>query len=697
MKVYTTDKIRNVALLGHSGSGKTSLAESMAFLAGLTKRAGTVDAGNTISDYGKQEIKRKISIQTSVIPIPWEDSKINVIDTPGSLDFLGEVSEAMTAADSAIIVVSGKNGVESGTKRAWELCEKYNMPRMFFVTDMDIDDASYRQVVEDLRALYGKKIAPFHLPVRENGEFTGYVNVIQKIGKKWNKDGKVEHSDVPDYSKEYLDTYREDLMESVAETSEEFMDRYFNGEEFSEGEIRQALRKSVNTGDIVPVMMGSNILNRGQFTMMVDIVKYMPSPEQRECVGINADTNDVFNANYDFSLPKSAYVWKTMVDPFVGTYSFIKVNSGVLKTDDLMWNQKTESEEKIGKIYTLTGSKAEEVSELHAGDIGALSKLSKTKTTDTLSTKSKPVIFVKSGLPVPYTCMRYIVKKKGEEDKAAQALSKIGQENLTIKTEVDAANHQLLIYGLSEQQIDIVREILKEDYKVEIDLEKPLVAFKETIQGKADIDNKYKKQTGGHGQYGHVKMTFEPSGNLEEAYIFTESVVGGNVPKNYFPAVEKGLQEGVKAGPLAGYPVVGIKANLYDGSYHPVDSSEMAFKTASNVALKKGIMAAKPILLEPIESLSVVCPDEYTGDVMGDLNKRRARVLGMDAGEGGKTTVRAEIPSSELFGYGKDLRSITGGTGDFSYEFLRYQQAPSDVQQKEVEARAALLAENADQ
>ena len=608
MKVYTTDKIRNVALLGHSGSGKTSLAESMAFLAGLTKRAGTVDAGNTISDYGKQEIKRKISIQTSVIPIPWEDSKINVIDTPGSLDFLGEVSEAMTAADSAIIVVSGKNGVESGTKRAWELCEKYNMPRMFFVTDMDIDDASYRQVVEDLRALYGKKIAPFHLPVRENGEFTGYVNVIQKIGKKWNKDGKVEHSDVPDYSKEYLDTYREDLMESVAETSEEFMDRYFNGEEFSEDEIRQALRKSVNTGDIVPVMMGSNILNRGQFTMMVDIVKYMPSPEQRECAGINADTNDVFNANYDFSLPKSAYVWKTMVDPFVGTYSFIKVNSGVLKTDDLMWNQKTESEEKIGKIYTLTGSKAEEVPELHAGDIGALSKLSKTKTTDTLSTKSKPVIFVKSGLPVPYTCMRYIVKKKGEEDKAAQALSKIGQENLTIKTEVDAANHQLLIYGLSEQQIDIVREILKEDYKVEIDLEKPLVAFKETIQGKADIDNKYKKQTGGHGQYGHVKMTFEPSGNLEEAYIFTESVVGGNVPKNYFPAVEKGLQEGVKAGPLAGYPVVGIKANLYDGSYHPVDSSEMAFKTASNVALKKGIMAAKPILLEPIESLSVVCP-----------------------------------------------------------------------------------------
>ena len=697
MKVYTTDKIRNVALLGHSGSGKTSLAESMAFLAGITKRAGTVDAGNTISDYDKQEIKRKISIQTSVIPIPWEDSKINVLDTPGSLDFLGEVNEAMTAADSAIIVVSGKNGVESGTKRAWELCEKYNMPRMFFVTDMDIDDASYRQVVEDLRSLYGKKIAPFHLPVRENGEFTGYVNVIQKQGKKWTKDGKVEHSEVPDYSKEYLDTYREDLMESVAETSEEFMDRYFNGEEFSEDEIRQALRKSVNTGDIVPVMMGSNTLNRGQFTMMVDIVKYMPSPEQRECAGINADSNDVFNANYDFSLPKSAYVWKTMVDPFVGTYSFIKVNSGVLKTDDLMWNQKAESEEKIGKLYTLTGSKAEEVTELHAGDIGALSKLSKTRTTDTLSTKAKPVIFVKSGLPVPYTCMRYIVKKKGEEDKAAQALAKIGQEYLTIKTEVDAANHQLLIYGLSEQQLDIIRDILKEDYKVEIDLEKPLVAFKETILGKADIDNKYKKQTGGHGQYGHVKMTFEPSGDLESAYVFTESVVGGNVPKNYFPAVEKGIQEGVKAGPLAGYPVVGIKANLYDGSYHPVDSSEMAFKTASNVALKKGIMAAKPILLEPIESLSVVCPDEYTGDVMGDLNKRRARVLGMDAGEGGKTTVRAEIPSSELFGYGKDLRSITGGTGDFSYEFLRYQQAPSDVQQKEVEARAALLAENADQ
>ena len=687
MKVFTTDKIRNVALLGHSGSGKTSLAESMAYLAGLTKRHGTVDKGDTISDFDKQEIKRKLSIQTSVIPIVWGETKINILDTPGSLDFQGEVAEALTAADSAIIVVSGKNGVEAGTRRAWDLCEKYHLPRMFFVTDMDIDDASYRQVVEDLEGLYGKRIAPFHLPIRENGEFTGYINVIQKIGKKWKADGTVEHAEVPDYSVEYLDKYREALMESVAETSEEFMDRYFNGEEFSEDEIRMALRTSVYTGEMVPVMMGSNALDRGQYTMLGDIVKYLPSPELRECKGINAKSNDVFDADYNFALPKSAYIWKTIVDPFVGKYSLIKVNSGVLKTDDLLYNHHKDVEEKVGKIYVMCGSKAEEVTELHAGDIGALAKLTKAGTTDSLSTKANPILYIRTGIPTPYTCLRYTVTKKGDEDKAAQALAKIGQEYLTIKTEVDAANHQQLLWGISEQQLDIIREKLLEDYKVEIELEKPYVAYKETILGKSDCEYKYKKQNGGHGQYGHVKMTFAPSGNLDEAYEFTESVVGGNVPKNFFPAVEKGIQEGVKAGPLAGYPVVGVHADLYDGSYHPVDSSEMAFKTAALEDFKQGVLQAKPVLLEPIEELTVTCEDANTGDVMGDLNKRRARVLGMDSVEGGRQAIHAEIPSAELYGYGKTLRSLTGGSGEFEFKFLRYQQCPSDVQAREIEAR----------
>ena len=691
MKVFTTDNIRNIVLLGHSGAGKTSLVESMAYLAGQISKPGTVDAGNTISDFDKLEIKNKFSINTSIVPIIWNDTKINVLDTPGYFEFVGEVEEAVSAADGAIIVVSGKSGVEVGTKKAWDICEKYNIPRMFFVTDMDIDNASYREIVEELQSLYGKKIAPFHLPIRENEEFVGYVNVIQQTGKKWKSDGTVEHCEVPDYSKEYLEKYREALMESVAETSEEFMDRYFNGEEFSENEIRQALRANVSEGAIVPVMMGSNLLNRGQYTMMVDIVKYLPSPEDRKVSGINANTNEVYEANYDFSKPKSAYVFKTIVDPFVGKYSLIKVNSGVLKTDDLLYNKHKDVEEKIGKLYILTGSKAEEVPELHAGDIGALSKLSKVSTTDSLSTKANPILYIRTPISTPYTFKRYKALNKGDEDKIAQSLAKLAAEDLTIKVVNDGENSQSLIYGIGDRHIDMVVQKLTEKYKVSIELSQPKVAFKETILSKADVEFKYKKQTGGHGQYGHVKMTFEPSEDQSKAYEFTESVVGGAVPKNYFPAVEKGIAEAVLSGPLAAYPVVGVHANLYDGSYHPVDSSEMAFKVAAKGAFKDGVLKAKPILLEPIETLKVVIEDAYTGDVMGDLNKRRGRVLGMNPVDGGKTEVVAEVPMAELYGYDTTLRSMTQGSGAFSYELARYEQCPSDVQAKEVERRASKI------
>ena len=689
MKVFTTDKIRNVVLLGHSGAGKTSLIESMAYLAGMTKKPGTIDSGNTISDFDKLEISNKFSINASIVPIIWDDTKINFLDTPGYFDFVGEVEEAVSAADSAIIVVSGKNGIEVGTKKAWEICDKFNLPRMVFVTGMDIDDASYREIVEELQSLYGKKIAPFHFPIRENGEFTGYVNVIQQTGKKWNPDGTVSHVDVPDYSQEYLEKYRETLMESVAETSEEFMDRYFNGEEFSENEIRQALRANVSTNDIVPVMMGSNISNRGMYTMMVDIIKYLPSPLDRTITGINANTNEVYEANYDFSKPKSAYCFKTIVDPFVGKYSLIKVNSGVLKTDDLLYNKHKDSEEKIGKLYILTGNNAEEVPELHAGDIGALSKLSKVATTDSLSTKANPILYIRTPISTPYTFMAYKAKNKGDEDKISQALAKLAAEDQTIRFVNDSENSQSLIYGIGDRHIEMIVSKLKEKYKVEIELKEPKVAFKETIRGNSDVEYKYKKQTGGHGQYGHVKMRFSPSGNMEEAFEFTESVVGGAVPKNFFPAVEKGLAEAVLAGPLASYPVVGVKCELYDGSYHPVDSSEMAFKVAARGAFKEGIMKANPILLEPIVSLKVVVPDSYTGDVMGDLNKRRGRVLGMNPVEGGKTEIEAEVPMAELYGYDTTLRSMTSGYGVFSYELARYEQVPHDIQEREVAKRKA--------
>ncbi|MCR4649775.1 MAG: elongation factor G [Lachnospiraceae bacterium] len=692
MNIYTTDKIRNVCLLGHGGAGKTSLAEAMAYLGGITSRMGKITDGNTVSDYGKEEVKRQISISTSSIPIEWNNYKINILDTPGFFDFVGEAEEAASAADAAIIVVSGKAGVEVGTERAWDICEKYKLPRMFFVTDMDIDNASYRQVVEDLTAMYGKKIAPFHLPIRENEKFVGYVNVIAEQGYKW--EGKeVKECEIPEANKEYLNNYRDALMEAVAETSEDLMERYFGGETFSENEIRQALRVSVNDCSIVPISMGSNILCQGIYTLLDDIVKYLPGPDSRNVAGIDLKTNEVFEANYDFSKTKSAYIFKTIVDPFIGKYSLIKVTSGVLKTDDLMYNDEKQVEEKIGKIYLLQGNKPIEVSELHAGDIGALAKITAARTGNTLSTKAHIIRFGKADLPKPYTYKRYHAVNKADVDKIAQSLQKMMHEDLTIKAVNDAENKQMLLYGMGDLHLDVVQSRLENEYKVKIDLTKPKVAFRETIKKKSDVEYKYKKQSGGHGQYGHVKMRFESSGDLETPYVFEEEVVGGAVPKNYFPAVEKGLQESVLRGPLAAYPVVGVKATLYDGSYHPVDSSEMAFKMATIQAFKKGFMEAGPILLEPIASLKVTVPEKYTGDVMGDLNKKRGRVLGMNPAGNGKTVVEADIPMMSLFGYCTDLRSMTGGRGDYEYEFARYEQAPSDIQDAEVKERADKVAE----
>ena len=689
MKVYRTDEIRNVVLLGHGGCGKTSLAEAMAYVSGATNRLGSIDGGNTISDFDKEEQKRKFSISTSLIPIEWEKAKINILDTPGYFDFVGEVEEAVSAADAAVIVVSGKAGVQVGTEKAWELCNKYKLPRMIYVTEMDVDDASFRQVVEDLTARYGKVIAPHFMPIRENEKLVGYVNVIKNAARRYTGLGQKEECEIPEYSKENLQIYREKLLEAVAETSEAFMERYFEGDESSVEEIRSAMRSEVMDGSIVPVAMGSNIQAQGVTNLLSDIVRFFPSPEYRECAGINRKTNEIFEANYDFAQPKSAYVFKTMVDPFIGKYSFVKVCSGVLKGDDILYNAETDAEAKLGKIYTLNGNKPVEVSELFAGDIGAIAKLGTTRTGDTLSTKNTPVSFGRTEYSKPYTYMKYVVNNKGDEDKVSQALARMMAEDVTLKVVNDSENRQSLIYGMGDQHLEVVASKLAERYKVGITLETPKVAFRETIRKNSDVDTKYKKQSGGHGQYGHVKMRFEPSGDLETPYVFEEEVVGGAVPKNYFPAVEKGLQDSVVKGPLAGYPVVGVKATLYDGSYHPVDSSEMAFKTATCQAFKKGFMEAGPVLLEPIASVKVTVPDDYTGDVMGDLNKRRGRVLGMNPVAGGYQVIEADVPMTGMFGYCTTLRSMTGGRGTYSYEFARYEQAPNDVQEKEIAKRAA--------
>ncbi|MCI9094911.1 MAG: elongation factor G [Lachnospiraceae bacterium] len=695
MNIYTTDKIRNVALLGHGGAGKTSLVEAMAYLSGITSRMGKVDDGNTVSDFGKEEQKRKISISTSVVPIEWEGYKINLLDAPGFFDFAGEMEEAISAAGAAIIVVNGKAGVEVGAQKAWELCEKYKLPRMVYVSNMDVDNASFRQVVEDMTEQFGKKMAPFHLPIRENEKFVGYVNVITETGNRWQGKEVVE-CEVPEYNKPNLQICRDTLMEAVAETSEEMMERYFSGETFSDAEIRAALRTNVCDGSIVPMTMGSSVLCQGMYTLLDDIIKYFPSPENREIAGINLKTNDIYHADYDFSKAKSAYIWKTIVDPFIGKYSLIKVNSGVLKTDDVIYNVDKDVEEKIGKLYVLQGSKPIEVKELHAGDIGALAKLTAARTGDSLSTKATTIKYGKWEMPKPYTYKRYNPKNKGDVDKISQALQKISHEDQTMKYVNDSENRQMLLYGMGDLHLEVISSKLLNEYKVEIELTEPKVAFRETIRKTSDVEYKYRKQSGGHGQYGHVKMKFEPLGDLEEVYVFEQQVVGGAVPKNYFPAVEKGIQDSVLKGPLAAYPVVGVKAILYDGSYHPVDSSEMAFKMATIQAFKKGFMEASPVLLEPIVSLKVTVPDSYTGDVMGDLNKRRGRVLGMNPAPGGKQVIEADVPMMGLFGYCTDLRSMTGGRGNYEYEFSRYEQAPSDIQEKEVAARAAKVAEGAE-
>ena len=696
MDVYGTKQIRNVVLLGHGGAGKSTVAEALAYLTGVTKRMGKVSDGNTISDYDKEEIKRQFSISTTMVPIEYQGAegkvKINLLDTPGYFDFVGEVEEAVSVADAAIIVVNCKAGIEVGTEKAWELCEEYRLPRIIFVTNMDDDHASFRELILKLEKQFGRKIAPFQVPIRENEKFVGFVNAVKMEGRRFTNLSDYEECEIPEYTKKNLGIIRDALIEAVAETSEEYMERYFSGEEFTQDEIYTAVQTNVCQGNIVPVMMGSGINCQGFHALLNAIDRYFPSPDEAgECIGVDVSNGERFTAKDNDEVSLSAKVFKTVVDPFIGKYSLMKICTGVLKPDSTIYNVNKDAEEKIAKVYVLRGKEVIEVPELKAGDIGAVAKLAVTQTGDTIALRTAPIVYHKPKISTPYTYMRYTAKTKGDEDKISSALSKLMEEDLTLRAVNDAENRQSLLYGIGDQQLEVVVSKLLSRYKVEVELSKPKFAFRETIRKKVEAPGRYKKQSGGHGQFGDVKMSFEPSGDLETPYVFEEKVFGGAVPKNYFPAVEKGVQECCVKGPLAAYPVVGIKATLLDGSYHPVDSSEMAFKMAATLAFKKGFMEAGPVLLEPIASLKVVVPDKYTGDVMGDLNRRRGRVLGMNSLHGGKQEIVADVPVSELYGYNTDLRSMTGGIGVYSYEFSRYEQAPGDVQKKEVEARAASL------
>ncbi len=696
MKVYDTGAIRNVVLLGHGGAGKTTVAEALMYVTGGISRMGSVTDGTTVSDYDKEEKKRHFSISTSVLPVEYKgesgDIKVNILDTPGYFDFVGEVEEAVSAADAAIIVVNCKAGIEPGTVKAWEICERFRIPRLFFVTNMDDDHASYRQLVLNLEKRFGRSVAPFQLPIRENEKFVGFVNVVKMAGRRFTKLNEYEPCEIPEYVEKNLGIARNALLDAVAETSDEYMEKYFSGEEFTVEEIQSALKENVKSCDVVPVLMGSGINIQGFNVLLQVIEKYFPAPNEFETVGVDASTGERFTAKYNSDASLSAKVWKTIADPFMGKYSLIKICTGTLKPNSEVYNVNKESVEKVGKVYVLSGGSSVEVSELKAGDIGAVAKLSVTETGDTMAVRNAPVLYHGPQLSTPYTYMAYRAENKADEDKLSTALQRMMEEDKTLKTVSDPENRQSLLYAIGDQQLEVVASMIKERYNVSILLSKPKFAYRETLKKTVKVQGKYKKQSGGHGQYGDVIMEFAPSGDNETPYVFEEKVFGGSVPKNFFPAVEKGIQECCKKGPLAGYPVVGLRATLLDGSYHPVDSSEQAFKTASSMAFKDGFMQAQPVLLEPIASLKVTVPDANTGDIMGDLTKRRGRVLGMTALHDGKQLIEAELPMSNLYGYNTDLRSMTGGTGNYEYEFVRYEQAPGDIQNQivaEAEANKA--------
>ena len=688
MKNYASNRVRNVVLLGHSGSGKTTYSEAALYYSGATKRFGKVEDGNTVSDYEAEEIRRKVSINTSVIPVEWQDTKINFLDTPGYFDFAAEVKLAMNVADTGLIMVSAKSGVEVGTEKAWEYCEEMHLPRIIFINQMDDENADFEKTLADLRKNFGKAVAPLQIPFDdENGNFIGFINLIKRDARK-KVNGKLEKCEMPEDKKDQVEVLRSMLIEVAAESSEELMEKFFNDEELTEEEIYDGLQVGIANHSIAPVMCGSATLGYGVKLLMNTIVRFtLPAIEAKANFHAFHDGKDVVYCSSDDER-FSAYVFKTIADPYIGRLNLFRVMTGKLDTTMSVYNEEKDTVEKVGRIFVVRGKEQIEVDELHSGDIGALAKLSNTSTQDTLSLKDANIIIPKIALPGSVLCMAIKPKGKGDEDKLSAALTKIREEDPTIKMEVNPETKQTLVYGVGEQQLDVMVQKLKAKYKIEVDLTDPIIPYRETIKAKASVRGRYKKQAGGHGQFGDVVMEFEPSYDTTTPVIFEEKIFGGSVPKQYFPAVEKGLQECVQSGVLAGYPVVGLKATLTDGSYHPVDSSEMAFKMATSVAFKEGIPQAKPVILEPIEHVEVLIPDKYMGDIMGDITKRRGRILSMDA-VGMKKCIVAEVPTAEMHKYATDLRSMTQSRGEYRHHFERYEEAPMEVQKKIIEARAA--------
>ncbi len=680
MTTYQMENIRNVAVTGHGKSGKSSIIEAMLFNSGAINRMGKNLDGTLASDYDIEETKRQMSISTSVAPIEWKGMKLNMLDTPGYFDFVGEVKEGIRAADSALVVLSGRSGVSVGTEQTFKFAKQKGVPIMFFVNKIDDGRANYQKTLEEMKEKFGKAITPFVYPIKEGDEFKGFVDIVDMTARRYEGSERVDIP-VPEGMAETIAPLRDMIMEAVAETDDALMNKYFNGEEFTFDEIKKAIRKGVKDGCIYPVYCGSGMNNIGVRSLMDGIGKYLPAPNEITEIAHDAKTGEPVEVVQDISDTTSAIVFKTVADPYVGKMSYFRVYSGSIKADSTLYNANKAVRERIGKLYYLCGKKQIETKEIPAGDIGIVTKLENTSTGDTLCEENKNIILTGIEFPAPTLSMAVNAVKKGEEEKIVSGFNKLMEEDPTFNISSNSETKETLVNGQGEQHIDVLVNKLNSKYGVEVRLSVPTVPYRETIRSKVKVEGKHKKQSGGHGQYGHVWIEFEPG--VTEEMTFEEKVFGGSVPKNYFPAVEKGLRDACAHGVLAGYPVVNLKATLLDGSYHPVDSSEMAFRTAAQIAYKEGLNQANPVILEPIGYLKAYVPEEIMGDVIGDINKRRGHIMGMGESEKeGLNLVEAEVPMSEMFKYSTDLRSMSRGRGIFEFEFIRYDTAPQNVADK---------------
>ena len=683
MKQYTAKNIFNIALAGHSGSGKTSLAEAMLYLCGGSDRLGKVSEGNTVLDYDPEEIKRKTSVQTCIAPIEWKNKKINLIDAPGLFDFEGGLYEAARAADSVLITVSGKGGVSVGTEKAVKAADKRGLTKIFFVNGLCDESSRFYRVFENLKASFGPSVCPVVVPYIVDGQADCYVNLLEYKAYKYI-DGKINVVPLPDMG-DRLEGLRTAICEAVAETSDEMFEKYFSGEDFTPEEIIVGVSQGVKNGSISPVFCGDALLTYGVEQLLNGLIWLAPNAEDKSAeLAVDLDGEPVeLSVNEDGAA--AAVIFKTVADPFVGKLSYFKVISGKVGPDTQLINMRTGSTEKVSKVMTARGKKLEDASYIGAGDIGAAAKLS-ANTGDTLCSPVRKVILDGVDYPQPSLSMAVAPKTKGEEDKVAQGIMKLSEEDPTIKFENNHETHQMIISGMGEQHLDVIVSKLKSKFGVDVLLSKPKVAYRETIRKSVKVQGRYKKQTGGHGQFGDVWIEFEPCDS--KGMEFAERVVGGAVPKGFFPAVEKGLHDSISKGPLAGYPVVGLKATLYDGSYHPVDSSEMSFKTAASIAYKDGMPKADPVLLEPVGNLKAVVPGDNMGDVMGEITKRRGRVLGMNQADDNMQEIEAEVPQAEMSDFATFIRQCTQGRGYFTFSFERYEEAPRNIADKVISEAA---------